>query len=195
MSSWRDKYFQALRESEQERKANYTRLDDNLIEAFTNLLERTSALETQRANTRQAIQSTKPPGDLDPLPVNEEILQSRSDLAEAIRSNGQLHSRIKTVEVELLKLRAKTKSDLSIIKELHAQQNSLKQKLNDRDEELRGKTKLLDDVHDEVVALHLQLNLSEQRAKNLLTENKSLIDRWLIRKSHEADEMNKRLHD
>ena len=51
------------------------------------------------------------------------------------------------------------------------------------------------DVHDEVISLNIQLNMSEQKAKDLTTENKELIDRWMARKGHEAEEMNKTLHD
>lgn len=69
------------------------------------------------------------------------------------------------------------------------------QKLKDRDEELRGKTKLLDDLHDEVISFNLQLNMSEQKVKQLKTENKELIDRWMASKGREAEEMNKTLQD
>lgn len=51
------------------------------------------------------------------------------------------------------------------------------------------------DVHDEVISLNLQLNMSEQRAKELKAENKELIDRWMARKGREAEEMNRTLQD
>jgi hypothetical protein len=51
------------------------------------------------------------------------------------------------------------------------------------------------DVHDEVISLNLQLNMSEQRVKDLRAENKELIDRWMAHKGHEAEEMNKTLQD
>lgn len=44
-----------------------------------------------------------------------------------------------------------------------------------------------------MISLNLQVNMSEQAAKKLKAENKELIDRWMARKGHEADEMNKRL--
>jgi Autophagy protein 16 (ATG16) len=47
------------------------------------------------------------------------------------------------------------------------------------------------DVHDEVISLNLQLNMSEQRVKDLGAENKELIDRWMAYKGQEAEEMNK----
>jgi phage host-nuclease inhibitor protein Gam len=61
-----------------------------------------------------------------------------------LRSNGQLQSRIKTAEAELVKLRAQRKLDVKAIGDLSKERVYLVQKLKDRDEELRGKTKLLD---------------------------------------------------
>lgn len=96
-----------------------------------------------------------------------------------------------------------------MIEDLSKERGYLSQKLKDRDEELRGKTKLLDvcflpyhllcnadmpkDVHDEVISLNLQLNMSEQKNQALKSENKDLIDRWMARKGHEAEEMNRTL--
>lgn len=71
----------------------------------------------------------------------------------------------------------------------------LVQKLKDRDEELRGKTKLLDDLHDEVISFNLQLNMSEMTVKKLRDENNELIDRWMASKGREAEEMNQTLED
>jgi hypothetical protein len=65
-------------------------------------------------------------------------------LAEALRSNGQLQARTKAAEAELVKLKAKSKSDRKLIEDLSKERAFLSQKLKDRDEELRGKTKLLD---------------------------------------------------
>ncbi len=53
----------------------------------------------------------------------------------------------------------------------------------------------LQDVHDEVVSLNLQLNMSERKVKGVEAENKELIDRWMARKGHEAEEMNKTLQE
>lgn len=44
-----------------------------------------------------------------------------------------------------------------------------------------------------MISLNLQVNISEQNAKKLKEENKELIDRWMARMGHEADEMNKTL--
>jgi hypothetical protein len=142
---------------------------------------------------------------------NDGAAQIRGELAEALRSNGQLQVRIKVAEAELVRLKAKSKSEGKLIENLSKDRAFLSQKLKDRDEELRGKTKLLDvrnlrfckmhntynfkDVHDEVISLNLQLNMSEQRVNDLRAENKELIDRWMAYKGQEAEEMNKTLQD
>lgn len=51
----------------------------------------------------------------------------------------------------------------------------------------------LQNVHDEVISLNLQLNMSEQTVAKLRNENKELIDRWMDSKRKEAEEMNETL--
>lgn len=41
-----------------------------------------------------------------------------------------------------------------------------------------------------MVSLNLQLNMSEQKKKQLTKENKELVDRWMARMEKEADAMN-----
>lgn len=105
-------------------------------------MERTTALEAEKAA------NTPPPADTKskdvPAVANDGSAQIRKDLAEALRSNGQLQSRIKVAETELTKLKVKSKTDSKLIDELGKDRTYLSQKLKDRDEELRGKTKLLD---------------------------------------------------
>lgn len=191
MPSWRDEYTQALLDRDQREKSSYQKVDDDLISAFTNLLDRTAALEAGKAaNTSSDPKSKDPPI---PSTASDETAQIRGELAEALRSHGQLQSRTKIAEAELVKLKAKSKSEAKLIENLSRERAFLNQKLKDREEELRGKAKLLDDVHDEVISLNLQLNMSEQRVTDLRAENKELIDRWMAHKGHEAEEMNKTL--
>lgn len=68
----------------------------------------------------------------------------RLDLAEAQRSKGELQSRLQVVAAELEKLRTQAKSAGRRIGELVQERGTLMAKLRDRDEELRGKTKLLE---------------------------------------------------
>lgn len=76
----------------------------------------------------------------------------RSDLAEALRSNGALHARIKSAEAELVKLRAKTKADTKTIEDLTKERVILSQKVRDRDEELRGKARFIEVREDDFIS-------------------------------------------
>lgn len=87
----------------------------------------------------------------------------------------------------------------------------LQLRLKDRDEELRGKAKLLDvgykalivwlyvhatdsfapqDFQDELASLNLQLNMAEEQSNRLQRENQELVDRWMARMGKEAEAMN-----
>lgn len=71
-------------------------------------------------------------------------MRLRLELAEALRSQGQLQSRLKVAEAELETLRTKTKNDARTIRILTNERNTLQTKVRDRDEELRGKSKLVE---------------------------------------------------
>ena len=64
-------------------------------------------------------------------------------------------------------------------------------KLQDRDEELRGKSKMVEQAQDEMVALELQFNLAEQRSEKLEKENKELVERWMKKMGEEAERVNR----
>ena len=113
----------------------------------TKLADRTSSLSVpvtpppqapSTATARKAsTQSARPQS-----PADTERL--RLDLAEAQRSKGELQYRLQTVTAELEKLKAQAKSDEKRIGELLQERGILLGKLRDRDEELKGKTKLLE---------------------------------------------------
>lgn len=185
----------------------------------TRLADRTAALEAERAGyappsgnesiagpaLKVGVKSQT--GDV-PLGPNQSKL--RVDLAEALRSKGQLQSRLKAAEEELEKNKAKMKADARSIKELSSEKALLALKVRDRDEELKGKARLLEvslyfgcnnslttkkinmfqEVQDEMISLNLQVNVSEKRAKDLKNENEDLVARWMRRMRQEADAMN-----
>ena len=64
--------------------------------------------------------------------------------------------------------------------------------MKDRDEEIWGKGRLVEEVQDEMVALNLQLNMAEQRVEKLKAENEELTRRWVEKMEREAKEMNER---
>ncbi|RDW88509.1 autophagy protein [Coleophoma cylindrospora] len=195
MASWREEYIQALQERDKREEASYQRLDSGLIDAFTKLLDRTAALEAGKAVNESSAREVQPRNPSQAVVPKEGNTQMRADLAEALRSNGQLQSRVKVAEAELARIKAQNISDSRLIQDLTTQRTLLSQKVRDRDEEIRGKAKLLDDVQDEMISLNLQLNMAEQRSQKLVAENKDLIDRWMAQKGQEADEMNKAFQD
>ncbi|RKF58863.1 Autophagy protein 16 [Erysiphe neolycopersici] len=210
MTLWRDEYLNALKESEKKKISSYSQIDDQLIDAcikffiivmsscyvasvnfqiVTILLDHTASLEAHKAavtSNKNQVES----GNLNVPTREKEILHVRSELAEALRSNGQICLRTKAAEAELSRLREKNKFDVITMEELSKDRVNLTQKLKDRDEELRGKTKLLDDLYDEIVSLNLQLNMSEQKFKDLKSENQFLVDRWMARKILEWEKTN-----
>jgi len=203
MASWRNDYIQALQDRDEREEASCQRIDGEFIEAYTTLLDQLSFLSAAKAlqepssstanpnssntnkETATSSSSANPPTEANP--------QLRADLTEALRSNGQLQIRLKTAETELTRLRSKTKNDSKTIETLNRQNAMILQKVRDRDEELKGKTKGFLDIQDEMISLNLQLNIAEQKAKKFATENQELIDRWMARKGREADEMNEHL--
>lgn len=116
--------------------------------SVTHLLEHTAALEAEKAALPESTspQSADPKKKtISPLPTtNDSQLQLRSELAEALRSNGQLQTRVKAAEAELLKLRAKTKTDSRNIEELERERIALSRKIRDRGDEHKVKGKLLE---------------------------------------------------
>lgn len=118
------------------------------------------------------------------------VAQLRLDLAEALRAKGQLQAKFKSADVELQKLRSKTKVDDKRIHDLTVERNTLTAKLRDRNEELVGKTRLLEDVQDDNLTLNIQLDVRENDLKKLKAENKELVDRWMKKMEREAEAMN-----
>ncbi|RAL68399.1 hypothetical protein DID88_007130 [Monilinia fructigena] len=213
MTSWRDEYIKALQERDEREQASYQRLDPQFIEAYTQLLDRVSALtaaaaaathdpsstittittinpvslsssSTSQKTTSKTATKTQPS-------ASSEILQLRASLTEALRSSSHFQSRLKTTEASLQALRTKSTSEAKQIETLTRERNIMERKIRDRDEELRAKTKGYHDVQDEMISLNLQLNIAEQNTKRLKAENKELIDRWMALKGREADEMNR----
>jgi cell division septum initiation protein DivIVA len=70
---------------------------------------------------------------------------------------------------------------------------NLERRGKDRNDELKGKGKFVEDIQDEMVALTLQLNMAEQEKEKLKKENDDLTKRWVKRMEEEAKQMNDRM--
>lgn len=76
--------------------------------------------------------------------LTELLNVTRADLSEAQRSRSELHDRLNGVSMEVQKLRKKTTQDARRIGALDSERVNLQLRLKDREEELRGKAKLLE---------------------------------------------------
>ncbi|KIW11994.1 hypothetical protein PV08_09268 [Exophiala spinifera] len=123
-------------------------------------------------------------------PDSPTVAQIRQDLARAQQERGDLQTRLERAVHDLDALKARAKGDARRIAQLNASLAQVTVKLRDREEELRGKAKLIENVQDENVTLNLQLNMAEERSDTLRRENKELVDRWMARMGKEADRMN-----
>ncbi|KAI9793868.1 MAG: hypothetical protein M1816_007120 [Peltula sp. TS41687] len=119
-----------------------------------------------------------------------EATRLRRDLAEAQRSKAALDGRLKRCSEELERTKKTAASSSRRVEELSAERMSLIRAVRDRDEELKEKAKLFQNVQDEIISLNLQLNVAERRAQDLQVENKELVDRWMARMGREADALN-----
>ncbi|OJJ50953.1 hypothetical protein ASPZODRAFT_11798 [Penicilliopsis zonata CBS 506.65] len=187
MALWREEYLSALAVRDQAEKANVA-----IYDAYTRLADRTGGRPTTAppvsSSSREASRKG-PPGD--PASSLPEILAAtRADLAEAQRSRSQLQDRLTRLSTEAEKLRKRNAQDSRRLHALEGERTHLQLRLKDRDEELKGKAKLLEDFQDEMATLNLQLNMAEDKVDKLKKENQDLIDRWMARMGKEADAMN-----
>lgn len=79
--------------------------------------------------------------------MTELLDATRADLSEAQRSRSELQDRLNRITTEVEKLRKKSGQDGRRISALESERVHLQLRLKDRDEELRGKAKLLEVSH------------------------------------------------
>ncbi|KAK3302302.1 autophagy-related protein 16 [Chaetomium strumarium] len=201
MPDWRQEYLAGIRDAE-----NQHAVDQELIAAYSQLLDRVSVLEAEKAASQlqpeSAAPSAPPPAPSKgspapaPTPTSDTtddtplMARLRIELAEALRSKGQFQQRLQTAEEELARLRAKTASDAKAVRDLTAERRTLTIKLRDREEELRAKNKLVAEVQDELAVLNMQLDIVEKKRAEKEAENKQLVERFMKRVGQEAEAMN-----
>ncbi|KAI9683145.1 MAG: hypothetical protein M1829_005936 [Trizodia sp. TS-e1964] len=189
-SSWTTEYLSALADRDAREQAN-----TEIFQSYTRLADRTAP----------------PPNDTPHLPSNnptaaepvqekergsaaglaETLSRLRLDLADAQRSKTELEKRYTTAADELAKVQARSKIESKRLLDLSVERTNLATRVRDKEEELRGKAKLLENVQDEMISLNLQLNIAEERTLKLQGENKELVDRWMAKIGLEADAMNR----
>ncbi|OAP63084.1 hypothetical protein AYL99_02311 [Fonsecaea erecta] len=209
MATWKEQYLAALQARDGVEKANLglyeycTKLADERAELQkrARLAERASPSENTpvqpepvtspgwgiRRVTSPSIQGTRPDS---PSATTTGLAQLRQDLSKAQTERADLQSRLDAALRELDALKAKAKVDAKRMAQLNASVSQLTVKLRDRDEELRGKAKLIEDVQDENVTLNLELHMAEEKAQKFQKDNQELVDRLMAIKGREADKMN-----
>ncbi|KAI9856530.1 MAG: hypothetical protein M1813_008908 [Trichoglossum hirsutum] len=195
MSAWREEYLQGLEDRDRREKVNL-----EIFTSYTILADRTSVLlgcprEGYIPSGQDSSVTARghPNAVHDGVPsevLTQTVAVLRLDLAEAQRSKGQLQMQLKATNEELEMLKHKSDREGRALIQLSAERATLATRIRDRDEELKGKSKLLEDVQDEMLALNIQLNMVDERCRKLEKENKDLVDRWMARMSKEADAMN-----
>ncbi|RAH40390.1 ATG16 family protein [Aspergillus brunneoviolaceus CBS 621.78] len=196
MAHWREEYSAALASRDRREKANtalydaYTQLADRTASTTTTSLQ-TPAGEGPRATTttRHHVPPPTPSAPTPPAPQQEqETLLAL--LAAAQRSRSELQAQLTRMTAELERLRKRHAQDGRRLQGFEQEVAHLQMRLKDRDEELRGKAKLLEDFQDEMASLNLQLNMAEERSARFQQENQDLVDRWMAKVGQEADAMN-----
>lgn len=122
---------------------------------------------------------------------SELLATLRTDLATTQKARSTLQVQLADLTAQLSALSGQQRSSQNQVTALTKQVLETERKLQDRDEELRGKSKLVEQAQDEMVALELQFNLAEQRSEKLERENKELVERWMKRMGEEAERVNR----
>ncbi|KAK3721458.1 autophagy protein 16, interacts with Atg12p-Atg5p [Vermiconidia calcicola] len=200
MTDWLSQYSTALDERDAREKAHkpyidaYTKLADRTVklearEAAHQSQPQPAALpppvartESSRGKGREAI--SPPPAEQPPTDI---LARLRNDLSATQKARSALQSQVDDLTTTLQTVQQQSKTSTNQINNLTQQKNALERRLRDRDEELRGKTKLAEDAQDEMVAMGLQLNVAEEKSQRLTRENKELVERWMKRMGEEAE--------
>ncbi|RMY52807.1 hypothetical protein D0863_14147 [Hortaea werneckii] len=203
MSDWIEQYSAALTERDARELAHkryidaYTRLADRaaLLEAKPSPAVASSPTPPSTGRDRSDI-ATKPKGGNEPEsdappPPHDLLAGLRTDLASTQRARAALQTQVEDLTATISALQTQNQASSTQIAQLSRQKADIDRKLRDRDEELKGKGRLVEQAQDEMVALGLQLNVAEEQKEKLTRENQELVDRWMKRMGEEAERVNR----
>ncbi|KAK1080797.1 autophagy protein 16, interacts with Atg12p-Atg5p [Friedmanniomyces endolithicus] len=152
-------------------------------------IEQYSAALTERDAREQA---HKVYIDAYPDPTPNDLLSSlRTDLSTTQKARRTLANQVADLTLALSTLQSTSATSTTQLALLTRQKADTERKLRDRDEELRGKNRMVVLAQDEMVAQGLQLSLAEQKAEGLERENRELVARWMERMGKEAERVNR----
>lgn len=201
MADWKAHYLSALKARDELEQA-----DAEIYDKCTRLADRNAELRAELRRLKVATKAETPASNPVPAPLisygfrrqtspqpvsdSDETIQLRQGFAKAQQDRADLQSQLGSVKKELEAVMVKGKNDGKKIAQLTSSVSQLSTKLRDREEELRGKAKLLVNVQDENATLSLELNQAEQEVKRIKKENQELVERWVARMGKEAEKMN-----
>lgn len=168
-----------------------TKLADNTAQFANQISSADEPVPASSASTKTTTSKGKGPATTD-ISSPSSVAQLRSELAITQRTRGDLETQLSTVTAELSALKASDTQQKQRIEQLEKIRTQLERRSKDRTEELKGKGRLVEEVHDEMVALNLQLNMAEQEKEKLRKENEELTKRWVKKMEEEARKMNER---
>ncbi|KAK0279997.1 autophagy protein 16, interacts with Atg12p-Atg5p [Friedmanniomyces endolithicus] len=191
MSDWIEQYSAALTERDAREQAHKVYID-----AYTRLADRTAILAANPPTiTPQPPTVNLPkskPTSKEPDPTPTDLLSSlRTDLSTTQKARQTLATQVADLTLALNNLHSTSATSTTQLALLTRQKAETERKLRDRDEELRGKDRMVVLAQDEMVAQGLQLSLAEQKAEGLERENRELVARWMERMGKEAERVNR----
>ncbi|KAH0285273.1 ATG16-domain-containing protein [Aureobasidium namibiae CBS 147.97] len=154
------------------------------IDAYTRLADRKSTAPAS------AIPGTTPAISSDQA-SNDEINRLRQDLSTTQAARSALSTQLLASQTTSASLTTSNATLTQQLTSVHRQLAFLERKLKDRDEELREKKKLAENVQDEVVALTIQLNAVDREKEKLKGDNAELVRRWMERMRSEVERTNR----
>jgi hypothetical protein len=196
MADWADQYLAALRARSQVENAyvdlySYcARLADQNAELQKQIRTSQNVDDPKLTTSPTAFPGLRRVTSPAPRPESPSWTQIRQDLAKSQQERSDIQIKLELVQKELDALKVKSKADARKLAQVSTTVSQLTTRIRDRDEELRGKAKLVESVQDENVTLNLQLNMAEEQGMKLKRENEDLVNRWMARKGREADKLN-----
>jgi hypothetical protein len=195
MSDWIEQYSAALDARDAREQAHKP-----FIDAYTKLADRTAAAAITNTSSTPASPAlldrtatpTKAKGPAkSPVPDSDLLTTFRTDLSNTQRARASLQAQVAELTLSLNILQTSQKDSSVQITTLTKQKLDTERKLRDREEEIRGKAKLVEEAQDEMVSLQLQLNMAEQKKEELQKENGQLVERWMRRMGEEVERVNR----
>ncbi|KAF7194390.1 Autophagy protein 16 [Pseudocercospora fuligena] len=200
MSDWIEQYSAALDARDAREQAHkpyidaYTRVADRAAaarqeyEASSKKPSSPLPLDRTATASKRGFITRSPPPTQDP---SDALAALRTDLANTQRARATLQTQVTDLTSQLSTLQASEKRSASQIAALQKQKLDVERKLRDREEEIKGKSKIVEEAQDEMVSLQLQLNIAERRREEVEAENKDLVERWMKRMESEVERVNR----